>query len=277
MSTVPGVVAVAEAGVARATLRKWVERGKVRSYGRNAYDTDDIAREVLRIRKSKALLDEESEGCHASSGRGASAAEMSGPPTSVDDMVQTRPGARPIANGIWESNRQLIEHNKPVPARDPQPWDNLMDQPRGPWLARIALWVEQLNRWGVTITDDIWQRMVADAQSSGTDSARQALAAAPPIRETLETARDSVVYYLRVGPYIKIGYTGDLDVRMRAYPPDSVLLATEHGGRRAEQIRHRQFTDDLTHGREWFRPSAALIEHINSLREQPLTAADLAA
>lgn len=64
---------------------------------------------------------------------------------------------------------------------------------------------------------------------------------------------------------------------MKGYPPDAVLLATEPGHYDVEHERHRQFAADLIERNEWFRPSADLIAHINSLRDEPLTAADLAA
>lgn len=87
-----------------------------------------------------------------------------------------------------------------------------------------------------------------------------------------------VVYYVRIGKLIKIGMSSQLDTRLRAYPPDAVLLATEPGGRRVEAQRHRQFRDTAaTPQGEYFHPSLALIEHINSLRQEPLTAAELAA
>lgn len=87
----------------------------------------------------------------------------------------------------------------------------------------------------------------------------------------------AVVYYVRVGAVVKIGYTGRIGERMQGYPPHAVLLATEPGGLALEAQRHREYRASLAAGREWFHPSAALIEHINSLREQPLTAAELAA
>lgn len=44
-----------------------------------------------------------------------------------------------------------------------------------------------------------------------------------------------------------------------------------------ETARHHQFQATKANRREWFHPSAELIEHINSLRETPLTAVELAA
>lgn len=87
----------------------------------------------------------------------------------------------------------------------------------------------------------------------------------------------SVVYYLRVGPLIKIGRTRNLTYRLNAYPPGTVLLATEPGDADLESVRLAQFRTDLAERAEWFRPSAALVLHINTLRQTPLTAADFAA
>lgn len=78
--------------------------------------------------------------------------------------------------------------------------------------------------------------------------------------------RTDVVYYVQVGRHIKIGTTTSLASRMRAYPPDSRLLAYEPGDGELERQRHREFTADLSMGREWFEPSATLLAHINRVR-----------
>lgn len=56
MSACTADLAAHVTGVDKATLRKWVQRRKVRRYGRDAYDIDDIAREALRIARGKANL-----------------------------------------------------------------------------------------------------------------------------------------------------------------------------------------------------------------------------
>lgn len=85
------------------------------------------------------------------------------------------------------------------------------------------------------------------------------------------------VYYIRVGDLIKIGYSQNINARIRAYPPSSRLLAVEQGSKHLEYRRHAQFREALVHPKEWFRPTVELIAHINNLRDTPLTAADLAA
>lgn len=91
-----------------------------------------------------------------------------------------------------------------------------------------------------------------------------------------EQPPEHVVYYVRIGKLIKIGTSRQLAIRLKAYPPDAVLLATEPGDRNLEKRRLRQFrATAATKQGEYFLPTAELVEHINSLRETPLTAADL--
>jgi hypothetical protein len=82
------------------------------------------------------------------------------------------------------------------------------------------------------------------------------------------TAGRGVVYYLRVGDKIKIGYTADLRQRMNTYPPDSVLLACEPGDLNLEQRRHTQFVKHRKVAREWFAPAPELMSHIDSVRAE---------
>jgi hypothetical protein len=76
-----------------------------------------------------------------------------------------------------------------------------------------------------------------------------------------------VVYYVQVGEFVKIGTTIRIRQRMKAYPPNKRLLATEPGGYELESRRHEQFAHLLAQGREWYRPEVKLIDHINILRK----------
>lgn len=73
------------------------------------------------------------------------------------------------------------------------------------------------------------------------------------------------VYYLQVGERVKIGFSTNIRRRLRAYPPESKLLAVEPGCPDVERQRHRQFEGSRTHGREWFSPSLDLMEHVAEL------------
>jgi hypothetical protein len=77
----------------------------------------------------------------------------------------------------------------------------------------------------------------------------------------------SVVYYARIGDYIKIGYTTRLRDRLNTLRVDG-LLAIEPGNADLERARHHQFSlDRIDLRRENFRPSPALESHIAFLRE----------
>lgn len=78
-----------------------------------------------------------------------------------------------------------------------------------------------------------------------------------------------VVYYVRIGDSIKIGYTSQLDTRIKALrAARENVLATEPGGRELEAKRHAQFGRLRKGRREDFEPSFALIQHIDDVRER---------
>jgi hypothetical protein len=83
-----------------------------------------------------------------------------------------------------------------------------------------------------------------------------------------EAAARSVVYYVRLGAIIKIGYSSQVRERMvalQAGPTD--LLATEPGDSRLEAMRHKQFADLRIGRREHFRPEQPLLDHIEMIRD----------
>lgn len=81
----------------------------------------------------------------------------------------------------------------------------------------------------------------------------------------------SVVYYIasQYGGVVKIGTTVDVELRIRrlqrAQPAAELkVLASEPGGIRLEQARHREFARSRQQG-EWFWLTAHLREHIETL------------
>lgn len=76
----------------------------------------------------------------------------------------------------------------------------------------------------------------------------------------------SLVYYVRIGDHVKIGYTRHLRQRMTGLRVTTdELLAVEDGDQSLETQRHRQFAADRVGRRENFRPSDALMAHIAGL------------
>lgn len=73
------------------------------------------------------------------------------------------------------------------------------------------------------------------------------------------------IYYLRSGAYFKIGWTGNLEQRMKSFAPDTQLLATHPGTQKEERAQHKRFAHLLARGREWFMLAPEIEDHIASV------------
>jgi hypothetical protein len=105
----------------------------------------------------------------------------------------------------------------------------------------------------------------------------------------LTTTVNGVVYFVERGEYIKIGFTRNLDVRLRALRsgqvrmPDGMtigpltLLASVKGSGAQERAIHRQFADLRVNG-EWFVKDRRLLDFVAKVRsgEEMLPAANSA-
>lgn len=90
---------------------------------------------------------------------------------------------------------------------------------------------------------------------------------APPTPEGIKNIPGNI-YYLLVGELIKIGYTKNMEQRMRQYPPHSKLLAVHPGTMRTERQMHSMFFNSIVKGKEWFAITPALIKHIENVRDR---------
>lgn len=84
-----------------------------------------------------------------------------------------------------------------------------------------------------------------------------------------------VVYAVRCGDAVKIGYTTNLAKRMNSLKADDVL-GFRPGTKADEQALHEQLAEHRHHGREWYRPTPAVLAVVNEMREtlglEPLAA-----
>lgn len=76
----------------------------------------------------------------------------------------------------------------------------------------------------------------------------------------------AVLYACRVGETIKIGFTTNLGMRLTQLRA-SELLAFTPGSVDDEKAIHASLSDDLDHGREWYKPSDRVMALVNSWRE----------
>lgn len=91
-------------------------------------------------------------------------------------------------------------------------------------------------------------------------------------REAIQIRRGnragSVVYYARIGDYVKIGYSARLRNRMSNLRVDE-LLACEPGGEELERQRHEEFAAErISRRRENFTLSERLVAHIEQVRSE---------
>lgn len=129
-----------------------------------------------------------------------------------------------------------------------------------------------LRRLGVEVTVEIAERSIANARQWLQD--RQGPVFVPKRLDNPGQRRPGrfdhidnpgeVVYYMRIGDRVKIGWSASLRRRLENFNPEE-LMALERGGQTVESKRHRQFAHLRTHG-EWFRLEGSLLDHINKLR-----------
>src|SRR3990167_4154606 len=77
--------------------------------------------------------------------------------------------------------------------------------------------------------------------------------------------RTGLVYFIRFGDRVKIGFTTDLAARLTDLPHDEVLV-TVSGTMHDEKALHRRFAEHRVH-REWFALVPDITDHIATIRE----------
>lgn len=114
---------------------------------------------------------------------------------------------------------------------------------------------------------DDYKRIVR-GEAKEVAAAQRATEARSAEAKRLAKLRAGMIYYIRIGDRIKIGYTRDMYRRMGQYPPNTELLAMHPGTPLLEQQMHQQFGKYLADGREWFHPNPELDAHIAKLKAQ---------
>jgi hypothetical protein len=142
--------------------------------------------------------------------------------------------------------------------------------PQDPALKEIIGVVMELRVLGVTLTEELVQKAVSRGRhlhQVSCDAKAQVPLRLPVTitAETREAAAGSVVYYMRIGNRIKIGFSTNLTERLKAINPEE-LMAFELGGRKLEMARHSQFAQSRVNG-EWFKYEGPLAEHVRELQD----------
>lgn len=88
-----------------------------------------------------------------------------------------------------------------------------------------------------------------------------------------------MVYLIKSGKYLKIGYTQNVETRMKVYNtynPDFTLIDVIEGDEKLEKLLHKLFKDfKLDNRTEWFHADQFIINAWNSLKENNFIQLDL--
>lgn len=83
-----------------------------------------------------------------------------------------------------------------------------------------------------------------------------------------QAREDGEIYYIRLNGLVKVGWSRDFYVRLRAYGPDVEVLCHYEGTRSDETNLHRQLRPALARGREWYHDGDIIRLFLNRALEQ---------
>jgi hypothetical protein len=128
-------------------------------------------------------------------------------------------------------------------------------------------YILMLDNLGIAITPELHDRMIAATEQRARSEAIEAgkVPEEPIPIYTSPDRHEPVVYYMRLGDLVKIGWSTNINWRARSLTVQGIM-AIEPGGRELEQRRHNQFAAFHHHG-EWFRLEPELGEWIIDRRE----------
>lgn len=86
-------------------------------------------------------------------------------------------------------------------------------------------------------------------------------------RALAATRSEGVIYFVELDDKIKIGWTSNLDQRLKAYPPHAQLLHYHPATRADERDLHRSLKLSLVVGREWYSKTPQVMECMREFEE----------
>jgi hypothetical protein len=148
----------------------------------------------------------------------------------------------------------------------PEVAERYADSPYRLYLNQNFMLVSQLglDTADPAVVEEVFRLAKLDYEEAA--AAGTAVESEPWISEPNSTLHAPVVYYMRIGPVVKIGTSKRISTRLQAINPQGVM-AVEFGGLALERIRHRQFVAQHVHG-EWFDLAAPIAEHVVNVRAE---------
>lgn len=75
---------------------------------------------------------------------------------------------------------------------------------------------------------------------------------------------DGHIYYVRLNGLVKVGWSRDVDERLRAYGPEVEVLCIYPASRDDETHLHRQLRPVLARGREWYQDGPVIADFVKA-------------
>lgn len=83
-------------------------------------------------------------------------------------------------------------------------------------------------------------------------------------RAVAATRAHGWIYFIELDEKIKVGWTSDLEQRMRAYPPHAKFILKYPGSRADERDLHRTLKLSRVAGREWYARTPQVLEYMRN-------------
>lgn len=135
-------------------------------------------------------------------------------------------------------------------------WQPKPRKPRNLWEERQ---LEQKLKTALQVRNDELSAEIADLKQE----IRELHSMSPRERRKRKAAAtEGTVYFLLSDNLVKIGWTSDLDRRMKEYSPGARILAVMPGKRSDETRLHRKFADLRGNRNEWFTYHPRIMEEV---------------
>ena len=133
------------------------------------------------------------------------------------------------------------------------------------WINRRTL--DQLRRESDAYRSEREQNRPLERRIKELEAEVKELTALPPRARRKQAAQveHGHIYFLLSDNAVKIGWTSDLDQRMKSYSPGTKILAVMPGARKDETRLHRKFSHLRTNRREWFAYSPQVMEEVERI------------
>lgn len=126
--------------------------------------------------------------------------------------------------------------------------------------------LEQLHRQADAYAREREQHRPLERRIRELEAEVKELTALPPSKRRKRTApEDGHVYIMLSNSIVKIGWTSDVERRMREYGPGIRILAVMPGTRKDETRLHKKFADLRANRREWFSYHPRIMEEVERI------------